>query len=104
MRGDRIKQLRESLGWTQEDLAEAVNVEVLTINRWENGKNKEGSPKVYHLAEVLGCSADYILGLSDNPTPESMFPDSLTTKERFALSAWRRGNRIDAIKVIVDDE
>jgi transcriptional regulator with XRE-family HTH domain len=103
MRGDRILQLREHLGWTQEDLAEALQVPVLQINRWENNKNKPGSAKTLHLAEVLGCSADYLLGLTDDPTPNSMTQGNLTAKERAVLSAWRRGERLEAIKVIVED-
>lgn len=35
-----VKDVREKLGLSQEDLARAINVSFATINRWENGKTK----------------------------------------------------------------
>lgn len=104
MRGHRIRGLRENLGWTQEDLAEAVDVAVLQINRYENDKNEPSAEMLSRLATALGCSADYLLGLIDDPMPKSMEAGNLSPRERVALSAWRRGNFREAIKVIVDDE
>lgn len=104
MRGDRIRQLREELNWTQDMLAESLDLPVLAINRYENNKTAPNVDKMARIAEVLGCSADYLLGLTDDPTPNHLQAPTLKTKERLALSAWRRGDRIEAIKVIVDDE
>jgi DNA-binding transcriptional regulator YiaG len=35
-----IKQARTEANLSQEDLAHALNVSYVTINRWENGKSK----------------------------------------------------------------
>lgn len=104
MQGQRIRQLRESLQLTQEELAEAVDVAVLQINRYENNKNEPSAEMLSRLAKALGCSADYLLGLADDPLPRSMESGNLSPRERVALSAWRQGNFRKAIKVIVDDE
>ena len=104
MRGDRIRKLREEMGWTQEMLAERINVPVLSINRYENNKTTPDVNKITLLAEALECSVDYLLDLSDDPTPKHLNVSELKTKERAALSAWRRGDRFQAIKVIVEDE
>lgn len=104
MRGDRIRKLREELDWTQEILAERVNLPVLALNRYENNKTAPDVNKMARIAEALGCSVDYLMGLTDDPTPNSMGTGNLNAKERAALSAWRRGNKIEAIKAIVDDE
>lgn len=37
---DIVKVAREKLGMSQEDLARALNVSFVTINRWENGKTR----------------------------------------------------------------
>lgn len=36
----KIKELRTSLGLTQEQFAAKVGVTFTTVNRWENGKSK----------------------------------------------------------------
>jgi transcriptional regulator with XRE-family HTH domain len=37
MSGDELKQRRESLGFTQGQLAEALGVDIMTVSRWERG-------------------------------------------------------------------
>jgi transcriptional regulator with XRE-family HTH domain len=104
MRGDRIRKLREELGWTQEMLCERLELPILAMNRYENNKTAPDANKLARIAEALGCSTDYLTGLTDDPTPRRLGTAELKAKERVALSAWRRGDRIDAIKVIVEDE
>lgn len=104
MRGDRIRTLREELDWTQEILAERLSLPVLALNRYENNKTAPNVNVMARIAEALGCSVDYLMGLTDDPKPTSMGTENLNAKERAALSAWRRGQRLEAIKMIVDDE
>ena len=35
-----LKKLRQTRGWSQEDLARELGVSFATVNRWENGKTK----------------------------------------------------------------
>ena len=35
-----VKQARKDMGLSQEELAQALNISYVTINRWENGKSK----------------------------------------------------------------
>lgn len=102
MRIDRIKNTREQLGLTQDELAEKLGVDSLQIWRWENEKNKPSADWIAHLAEALSVSSDYLLGLSDEPNPANM--TVLSPKERAAISAWRKGLRLEAVKMIVADE
>ena len=37
---EKIRYVREKLNMSQEDLARALNVSYVSINRWENGKTK----------------------------------------------------------------
>lgn len=104
MRGDRIRRLREELHWTQDMLSERIELPVLAINRYENNKTAPSVDKIAKIAEALGCSVDYLLGLTDDPTPKRLEVTELSAKERIALSAWRRGDRVKAVKVILDDE
>ena len=54
-----VKHLRQSLGMSQEELAHALNVSYVTINRWENGKtepNKMAKMVFYTFCEQRGVS------------------------------------------------
>lgn len=104
MHGQRIRGLREALGYTQDDLAEKINVAVLQINRYENDKTKPNGEVIARLAQALYTTTDYLLGLTDEPSPSGLSSNDLTAKERAAIVAWRRGERFEAIKVIVEDD
>ena len=63
--GDKVKELRQNLGWTQVTLAEKAGVTHATISRIESGKVVQ--PMMNHLrnlAEALGVSVDYLSGKS----------------------------------------
>lgn len=46
---NNLKKARLILGLTQAEVAEALGVSVVSVNRWETGR---GSPKVKRLKEV----------------------------------------------------
>lgn len=103
MNGSKLRKIREELGYTQEDLAEALGVAVLQINRYENNKTKPNADMVAKVAQILSISSDYLLDLSDDPTPSNL-STGLNTKERALISAWRNGDYKRAMKVLTSDE
>ena len=60
--GEKIKQLRKSLGMTQEELGEKIGVKKAAINKYETGLvvNLKRST-IYSLAKALGVSATTLL-------------------------------------------
>lgn len=104
MRGDRLRNIREALNYTQEQLSEMLGVGVLQIYRYESGKNTPSGEIVAKIAQTLGVSTDYLLGLTDEPIPPSMQGVQLNARERAILAALRRGERMEAIKLIANDE
>lgn len=67
--GEKIRKLREGK-YTQEELAEKMNVHNITISKWENGIQEPHSKRVAELARILGTSTAYLLGDTDNPAPD----------------------------------
>lgn len=56
--------------FTQADLAKAVGVERNTVSRWENGGMLPKDPGVIaSLADVLGVTADWLIGGDRRPHP-----------------------------------
>jgi len=67
IKNDRLKQLRKSKGYTLAQLAKLVGVTDATLQRYESGQIHNIKPKTLDkLAEILGCSATYILGYDKN--------------------------------------
>lgn len=103
MRSDRLKELRIKNGYTQGDLADLVNVGLRQIQRYEKGETEPPASMVAQIALALGTSADYLVGLIDDPTPYAQVHSDLTAREKQAISAWRRGDIGEAIKVMVSE-
>jgi transcriptional regulator with XRE-family HTH domain len=101
VRGDRLKAIRERKGLTQEELAARIGVGTQQIWRWESGSTTPASNFVADLARELSVSSDYLLGISDDPTP-SIGEDDLTDIEHKVISAMRLGEKLKAIKAIVE--
>lgn len=102
IRGERVRELRERRGYSREKLAMIINIGVAQVARYERGENDATGDIIERLATLFNVSTDYLLGLTDNPTPSAL--QGLNEKESAVLLAWRRGDALEAIKVIIDDE
>ena len=66
---NRIKDLRLRNRWRQSDLADALNTKQQTIARYESGEREPDIDTILRLCDIFGCTADYLLGRSANPSP-----------------------------------
>lgn len=64
--GNRIKVLRQELKMNQEQLAQKIGVARQAVNNYENEKSNPEISTLVKLANVLSCSVDYLLGISEN--------------------------------------
>lgn len=62
---NNIKAERARKGWTIEETAEKYGKSEKTLRNWEKNEKKLTSSEVKRFAEIFGCSADYLLGLTD---------------------------------------
>ena len=61
----RLKEARQEKGWTQKQLAEAINTTDDSIFSWEKGRSQPSIELLRKLCKVLDVSSDYLIGLSD---------------------------------------
>jgi transcriptional regulator with XRE-family HTH domain len=55
---------------SQRELAERTGLKVQHISRIETDEREHvRSDTLRRLAEALGCTSDYLIGLTDDPTP-----------------------------------
>lgn len=69
---EKIIELRKVNGWSQEDLAERLDVSRQAISRWENGSALPDSNNLLQLSKLFNVTADYLLNedySSDNDIP-----------------------------------
>jgi len=64
-----IRNLREDKDLSQKDMAELLNVAQTTYSDYEHGKINIPNQILIKLAIFHNTSIDYLLGLTDNPTP-----------------------------------
>jgi putative transcriptional regulator len=62
---NRVKELRNAQGWTQEQLAKAVGVSRQSINSIERDRYVPSLPLALTFAKVFGCSTDQIFTLEN---------------------------------------
>lgn len=65
----RLKRLRKSCNLTQEQLACALGVPTLWINKYETGKTQPSVEIIVKIAKYFGVTTDYLLGVSDQTHP-----------------------------------
>jgi len=107
--GDRVMRLREKLRINQKQLAEASSITQATISRIESGHVKElRSQALRRLAEALGVTVDYLVGRTDELTPDDIVrsdPDAQVIFRGYEkLSASAREQLKDFVRFLEERE
>lgn len=64
--GKRLRELRIDKGMKLKDVAEALNVTVRSVNRYEDGTREPSLDILTGFCKLYNVSADYLLGLTDS--------------------------------------
>lgn len=86
--GKRVRNLLDRQNKTQTELAQALGVSEGTVSSWINGRKFPRMGKVYAMADYLGVSMAYLLGVTKDPysaperTPEETEQDLINMKRQ----------------------
>ena len=58
---DKLVRLRKKAGWSQEELAEQMNVSRQSVSKWEGAQSVPDLEKMIRLSKLFGVSTDYLL-------------------------------------------
>jgi len=58
---DKIIHLRKKMGWSQEELAEKMDVSRQAVSKWESAQSVPDLAKILQLSELFGVTTDYLL-------------------------------------------
>ena len=67
---ENIGKLRTKLGMSQTEFAKKLGIKRSTVNNWETGGYNIKADDIERISRTFGVSADYMLGLSPNPSIE----------------------------------
>ena len=81
---NRIKEIRQKEGLSQQALAKKIGVSYRTIQNWENGVNQIKPDKAQQLANFFKVGVGYLLGYND--------------EEKEKLERWTKINIDEIIK------
>lgn len=87
---EKLIALRKKNGWSQEELAEKLDVSRQAISKWESGQSLPESERIVQLAQLFGVTTDYLL--IDEQTDDT----SPTASAQEASQPMRRVSRQEA--------
>lgn len=92
---DKIIRLRKKNGWSQEELAEKMNVSRQAVSKWEGAQTVPDLQKVLQLSELFGVTTDYLLKdeIEDEEFTERTSESGVkrvTMEEANAFIEWRK--------------
>lgn len=69
-----LRSLREEKGYSQKEVALALNVAPNTYNQWETGKREPDYTTLQRIADFFRVSTDYLLGRDETKTAPAGTP------------------------------
>ena len=66
---ERIRNLREDRDLTQKEMGRRIFVVQKTYSDYERGRINFSADTLKRIAQILNTSTDYLLELTDDPTP-----------------------------------
>ena len=84
---DKIIALRKKNGWSQEELAEKLNVTRQSVSKWEGAQSVPDLDRVLQMSQIFGVSTDYLLKeeLEEEQYVESAKSSDETTVRRVTM-------------------
>ncbi len=91
-----LKKIVKAKNKSLTSLAVELEVSQEAISQYISGKIKPKTKTIIEMAKILDTSTDYLLGLTDNPTPNDFY---LTEKENVLINNYRSLSNDEKIQV-----
>lgn len=70
MYGDRIRELRQRSGMSQQALGEALGVSAVSVGKWERGQTQPDIGTLSRLADIFHTTIDDLCGYTPAPAAD----------------------------------
>jgi transcriptional regulator with XRE-family HTH domain len=98
--GGRIREARASKGWKQRELASEVEVEPITVSRWERGATTPDLDVLRLVAEATEKPLSYFVA---GKTDQAAAPSADTAIRKLEQAAERLNAEADRIAGLLDE-
>ena len=87
---DKLIALRRKAGWSQEELAERLNVSRQSVSKWESAQSMPDIDKIVQLSSLFSVTTDYLLkDGQDDPRPAAAeTPSPLPRIKALTAAYW----------------
>ena len=72
---EKIIMLRKKYGWSQEELAERLDISRQSVSKWESGASIPDLERIVGMSQLFGVTTDYLL---KDEMEETEFADGMT--------------------------
>ncbi len=95
---DKIILLRKKKGWSQEELAEQMNVSRQSVSKWESAQSTPDLDKILQISKLFDVTTDYLLkdnleevssAPTDTPIKQVSMEESLCYLAQSKKTAWQ---------------
>ncbi len=106
--GTKLRGLREDRDLTQQDIADYLQIDRKTYNRYEQSKHEIKVDVIVKLAVYYNISMDYICGITNYETPlktedNSIIRNKLTSKQILLLEKYEKNKDLQkAVDKLLD--
>ena len=69
--GGRLREKRTATGWSQEQLAEKLQIDPKDVSAYETGSKRISADRLLRVSKLLGVKPVYFFGFDDNERPVS---------------------------------
>lgn len=95
---ERLKAVRVNNNLRQKELCDKIGVMITTYSGYENGKHDIPTDIIARICELFEISADYIIGISDNPKGKYADKTEKAQKDEKSKSVDNLNERIEALE------
>lgn len=89
--GKRLADRRKEKGYTQQQIADILGIKQQIYARYESEDRQPGRPRLNRFCEILDCSPDWLLNLTDDPHGYTK-QENLSGDEQRLINAFRAGD------------
>lgn len=97
---EKLIQLRKKSGWSQEELAEQMNVTRQSVSKWEGAQSVPDLNKMIQLSRLFNVSLDYLLKdeIEEMPEQEEAPPEDKPVSEEIRHVSMEEASRFLKVK------